>query len=108
MNLSFNFVLAPILLVIVAFDLKCSGKYVTNNLLDVFAIQKLGTISAHCKLNQTFSECDGNLNSTIDGDSYTFWRGPSLVNGNEFPEVKIDIDFDEVRDPIEIVGNILN
>lgn len=94
MNL--NFLVASILLVVVAFDVKCSGKYVTNYLLDIFPIQKLGRISALCKLNQTLSVCDENLKLAIDGDSGTFWRSPSLVNGNEFPEVNIEIDFDEV------------
>lgn len=94
MNL--NFSVASLLLVIAVFDFKCSGKYVTNNLLNVFPIQKLGTISAHCKLNQTFSKCDENLMLAVDDDSKTFWRGPSLVNGNEFPEVNIEIHFDGV------------
>lgn len=102
MNLSSNFVVAPILLVIVVLDLKCSGKYVKNEFLESYLIQNWGTISAHCKLNQTFSKCDGNVYSATDRDWHTFWRGPSLVNGDEFPEVNIDFDFDEVRDLNEI------
>lgn len=103
MNLNFS---VAFILLVLGFDFKCSGKYVTNNLLDLFPIQKLGTISATCKFNQTISMCDDNLKSAIDGDSNTFWRGPSLVNGNEFQEINLTINFDQVSHINHIFLNV--
>lgn len=67
-----------------------------NNSPDLFPIQNLGKISATCESNQTVSECDENVELTIDGDSNTYWRGSSLINGNEFQEVNLTINFDQV------------
>lgn len=92
MNLNY---FVALLVLVIAFDFN-SGKYVTNNLLNLFPIQKLGTISGTCKFNETILMCDEFLKSAIDGDSNTFWRGPSLINGNEFQEINLTINFDQV------------
>lgn len=91
-----NFFVAFLVLVI-AFDVKCSGKYVANNPQDLFSVRKLGKISATCESNQIVSECNKNVEYTIDGDSNTFWRSSSSVNGNEFQEVNLTFHFDQVN-----------
>lgn len=91
-----EFFVAFVVLVI-AFNFKCSGKYLVNSSPDLFSIQKMGRISATCESNQTVSECNKNLEYAIDGNSNTFWRGSSLVNGNEFPEVNLTFHFDQVN-----------
>lgn len=84
------------IVMVIAFVSECSGKYLEDSPLDLFMIQKSGQISATCESNQIISECDENLEYVIDGNSDTFWRGPSLMNGNEFHEVNLTFNFHEV------------
>lgn len=85
------------LVFLIAFNSECNGKYVANNLPDLFPITEFGSITAKCESNNVVSECDDNLNYAIDGNSKTFWRSPSLINGNEFPEVNLTFNFDQVN-----------
>lgn len=90
-------IFVALLVLVIAFDFKCSGKSVANNLPDLFPIQKMARISATCGSDQMVTECNESVEYAIDGESKTFWRGPSLVNGVEFPEVDITFNFAQVN-----------
>lgn len=86
------------LLLAIAFNFNCSGKYVENHSADLFPIRKLARSSITWESsNQPVSEFNESLKYLIDGDSGTFWRGPALVNGNEFQEVNLTFHFDQVK-----------
>lgn len=79
-------------------DSNCNGKYVENRSPDLFPIRKLARSSITWESSdQPVSEFNENLKYLIDGDSSTFWRGPALMNGNEYQEVNLTFHFDQVN-----------
>lgn len=86
------------LVLVIAFDFKCSGKSVANNSPDLFPIQKLAKISATCEYNPySIFEYNKNLDYAIDGDPNTFWRGMALAYEDTFLDVDITFNFDQVN-----------